>query len=402
MDLRETPQQKSFRAEVREFVEASLPAALRERVLNFQHVVREDYVRWQRILAERGWGAPAWPIALGGTGWDAAQRNIFDEECFTAGAPRQMPFGLSMVGPVLQKYGTAAQQAQFLPRILSMDDWWCQGYSEPGAGSDLASLRTSAERVKDGDGEHYLVNGQKIWTSFAQWADWIFCLVRTKAEGRPQEGISFILINMTSPGITVRPIKSLDGGHDVNEVFFDNVQVPLDNLVGEEHGGWTIAKYLLGHERTNIAGLGNCKRFMRRLKEISAIELKHGKPLIEDLRFRDRIVKVEIDLIAHEWSLLRLIAAENSHQASGPNASILKIRGSEIQQELTELLMECAGPYAVPFVSAALDPDFSGETANGELLNALAPHYLDWRKISIYGGATEVQKNIIAKMTLGV
>jgi len=399
VDLRETEHEKAFRAEVRSFVEANLPHDLRDRVLNFQHLEKADYVRWQRILAAHGWGAPAWPREFGGAAWSAAQRNIFDEECFTAGAPRQMPFGLSMVAPVLQKFGTPAQQQRFLPRILSMEDWWCQGYSEPGAGSDLAALSTRAERRADG---HYLVNGQKIWTSFAQWADWIFCLVRTDAGGRKQEGISFLLIDMATPGVTVRPIKTLDGGHDVNEVFFDNVRVPVENLVGEEHHGWSIAKYLLGHERTNIAGLGNCKRFMRRLKEIAASERKHGKPLLQDPRFRDRIVKVEIDLIAHEWSLLRLIAAEGEGRAPGPEASILKIRGSEIQQELTELLMECAGPYALPFVAEALEPGYSGDTAQGELLNALAPHYLDWRKISIYGGATEVQKNIIAKMILGL
>ncbi|QJQ01478.1 acyl-CoA dehydrogenase family protein [Herbaspirillum rubrisubalbicans] len=399
MDLCETEHEKAFRAEVRSFVEANLPHDLRDRVLNFQHLEKADYVRWQRILATHGWGAPAWPREFGGAAWSAAQRNIFDEECFAAGAPRQMPFGLSMVAPVLQKFGTPAQQQRFLPRILWMEDWWCQGYSEPGAGSDLAALSTRAERSAEG---HYLVNGQKIWTSFAQWADWIFCLVRTDASGRKQEGISFLLIDMATPGVSVRPIKTLDGGHDVNEVFFDNVKVPLENLVGEEHRGWSIAKYLLGHERTNIAGLGNCKRFMRRLKEIAASERKHGKPLLHDPRFRDRIVKVEIDLIAHEWSLLRLIAAEEEGRAPGPEASILKIRGSEIQQELTELLMECAGPYALPFVAEALEPGYSGDTAQGELLNALAPHYLDWRKISIYGGATEVQKNIIAKMILGL
>jgi alkylation response protein AidB-like acyl-CoA dehydrogenase len=402
MDLRETAQEQAFRAEVRSFVDANLPADIRQRVLNFQHVGREEYVRWQRILAAQGWGAPAWPAEFGGAAWDATRRSIFDEECFTAGAPRQMPFGLSMVAPVLQKFGTRAQQERFMPAILSMEDWWCQGYSEPGAGSDLASLKTRAERVGNDVDGHYLVTGQKIWTSFAQWANWIFCLVRTHSEGRAQEGISFILIDMATPGITVRPIKTLDGGHDVNEVFFDNVKVPLENLVGQEHHGWAIAKYLLGHERTNIAGLGNCQRFMRRLKEIAATERKHGKPLIQDPRFRDRIVKVEIDLIAHEWSLLRLIAAEGSGKAPGPEASILKIRGSEIQQALTELLMECAGPYAVPFVAQALEADYSGDTAQGELLNALAPHYLDWRKISIYGGATEVQKNIIAKMILGL
>ncbi len=402
MDLTESPAEKEFRATVREFVATHLPNDIRDRVLNFRHVPREDYVRWQRILAAQGWGAPAWPVEYGGAAWNAAQRNIFDEECFTAGAPRQMPFGLSMVGPVIQKFGTDAQRERFLPRIISMEDWWCQGYSEPGAGSDLASLKTRAERIRRDGQACYLVNGQKIWTSFAQWANWIFCLVRTDASGRPQEGISFLLIDMATPGITVRPIRTLDGGHDVNEVFFDDVVVPMSNLVGEEHCGWSIAKYLLGHERTNIAGLGNCKRFMRRLKEIASVERKHGKPLIEDIRFRDRIASVEIDLIAHEWSLLRIVSAETAGRPIGPEASVLKIRGSEIQQQLTELIMECAGPYAVPFVSEALEADWQGETANGELLNSLAAHYLDWRKISIYGGSTEVQKNIIAKQALGI
>jgi alkylation response protein AidB-like acyl-CoA dehydrogenase len=238
MDLRESLDENAFRATVREFATTRLPTDIRDRVLNFRHVPRDDYVRWQRILAAHGWGAPAWPLEYGGAAWNATQRNIFDEECFTAGAPRQMPFGLSMVGPVLQKFGTPAQQAYFLPRIVSMEDWWCQGYSEPGAGSDLASLKTRAGRTqRDGQGI-YIVNGQKTWTSFAQWANWIFCLVRTHSDGRPQEGISFLLIDMSTPGITVRPIKTLDGGHDVNEVFFDNVEVPVGNLVGEEHRGW--------------------------------------------------------------------------------------------------------------------------------------------------------------------
>ncbi len=408
MDLRESLDEKAFRASVREFATTRLPADIRDRVLNFRHVPRDDYVRWQRILAAHGWGAPAWPLEYGGAAWNATQRNIFDEECFTAGAPRQMPFGLSMVGPVLQKFGIPAQPAYFLPRIVSMEDWWCQGYSEPGAGSDLASLKTRAGRTQRDGQDIYIVNGQKTWTSFAQWANWIFCLVRTHSDGRPQEGISFLLIDMSTPGITVRPIKTLDGGHDVNEVFFDNVEVPVGNLVGEEHRGWSIAKYLLGHERTAIAGLGNCKRFMRRLKEIAGAELKGGRPLIEDIRFRDRIARAEIDLIAHEWSLLRVISAESAGRPPGPEASVLKIRGSEIQQELTELIMECAGPYAVPFVADALEAGWSGATggtgatANGELLNALAAHYLDWRKISIYGGSTEVQKNIIAKLALGI
>jgi len=398
MDLRESPDTLKFRAEAAAFVAARLPADIRAKVLGFLRVEREDYVRWQRILYEQGWGAPGWPREHGGTGWDARQRTIFDEECFIAGAPRQMPFGLSMVGPVLQAFGTEQQKSRFLPRILTMEDWWCQGYSEPGAGSDLASLTTRAERRDD----VYIVNGQKTWTSFAQWANWIFCLVRTRTTGKPQEGISFLLIDMTTPGVRVKPIRTLDQGADVNEVFLDDVSVPVSNLVGEENRGWTIAKFLLGHERTNIAGIGMCKRLLHRLKDVARSETKHGKPLIEDTRFRDRIVKVEIDVRSHEWSLMRVISLEQAGKPVGAEASILKIRGSEIQQEIAELLMECAGPYALPYLPQALDAHFAGETAGGASLNGLAAQYLDLRKVSIYGGTNEVQKNLIARAVLGL
>src|SRR5438552_11993447 len=273
MDLRDSDEDRQFRNEVRAFVAARLPDDIRRKVLGFLRVEREDYVRWQRILFERGWGAPGWPVEWGGCGWNAVQRNIFDEECFSAGAPRQMPFGLSMIAPVLMKYGTPEQQARFLPRIVSMEDWWCQGYSEPGAGSDLASLKTRAERV----GSNYVVTGQKIWTSFAQWANCMFALVRTDSSGKPQRGISLLLIPMDAKGIGVRPIKTLDGGHDINEVFLDAVEVPVENLVGVENDGWTIAKYLLGHERTTIAGLGMCKRLLRRLKEVARTQTRSGR-----------------------------------------------------------------------------------------------------------------------------
>jgi alkylation response protein AidB-like acyl-CoA dehydrogenase len=308
-----------------------------------------------------------------------------------------MPFGLSMVGPVLQAFGREQQQKRFLPRILTMEDWWCQGYSEPGAGSDLASLTTRAERRDD----VYIVSGQKTWTSFAHWANWIFCLVRTRASGKPQEGISFLLIDMTSPGVRVKPIRTLDEGADVNEVFLDDVAVPVANLVGEENRGWTIAKFLLGHERTTIAGIGMCKRLLVRLKELARSEPKRGRPLIEDPRFRDRIVNVEIDIRAHEWSLMRASSLEQAGKSIGAEASILKIRGSEIQQELAQLLMECAGPYAIPYLPEALNAEFAGETADGRGLNALAAQYLDLRKVSIYGGTNEVQKNLIARALLG-
>ena len=397
MDLRESPETQAFRAEAADFVAARLPPDIRAKVLGFLRIERQDYVRWQRILNERGWGAPGWPREHGGTGWNARQRSLFEEECFVAGAPRQMPFGLSMVGPVLQAFGSEQQQKRFLPRILTMEDWWCQGYSEPGAGSDLASVTTRAERRDD----VYIVNGQKTWTSFAHWADWIFCLVRTRASGKPQEGISFLLIDMTSPGVRVNPIRTLDEGADVNEVFLDDVAVPVANLVGEENRGWTIAKFLLGHERTTIAGIGMCKRLLVRLKELARGEPKRGLPLIEDPRFRDRIVKVEIDIRAHEWSLMRASSLEQAGKSIGAEASILKIRGSEIQQELAQLLMECAGPYAIPYLPEALNAEFAGETADGRGLNALAAQYLDLRKVSIYGGTNEVQKNLIARALLG-
>jgi alkylation response protein AidB-like acyl-CoA dehydrogenase len=397
MDLTVTPEEAAFRREARSFVAQHLPDDIRRKVLGFLRVEREDYVRWQRILAERGWGAPGWPVAFGGCGWDAVKRNIFDEECFVGGAPRQMPFGLSMIAPVLMKFGSVQQQQRFLPRIIQMDDWWCQGYSEPGAGSDLASLQTRAENR----GDHYLVNGQKTWTSFAQWANWIFVLARTAHEGKPQQGISLLVMPMDTPGITVRPIKTLDGGFDVNEVFFDQVRVPAEHLIGQENSGWTMAKYLLGHERTTIAGLGMCKRLLSRLKAIARTQLKRGRPLLEDPRFRDKVAKIEIDVLAHEWALARLISLEQSGQGLGAEPSMLKIRGSEIQGELGELLMECAGPYALPHVAEALALDYAGATAGGVELNPLAGQYLDLRKVAIYGGTNEIQRSLIGKSIVG-
>ena len=398
MNLTETPAEAQFRTEIRRFVESHLPRTIRDDVLAFKHLAKDQYVRWQRILAEQGWGAPGWPANYGGPGWSAVQRSIFDDECYKAGAPRQLPFGLSMVGPVLMKFGTAEQQARYLPRIIRMDDWWCQGYSEPGAGSDLAALKTVARR----DGREYVVSGQKTWTTLAQYADWMFCLVRSRSEGKPQEGISFVLIDMRTPGVRVRPIRTLDLGADVNEVFLDEVRVPVANLVGPEHGGWTIAKYLLGHERTNIAGIGMCRRLSASLKDYAKRQTKLGRPLIEDTRFRDRMVRLDIELLSHEWSLLRLISLEQAGRPVGVEASMLKIRGSEIQQDLGELLMESAGPYALPFVSEALESGFVGATAAGLGLNSVAALYFDLRKVSIYGGTNEVQKNIIAKSFLGL
>ncbi|MBO1018191.1 acyl-CoA dehydrogenase family protein [Achromobacter sp. SD115] len=396
MNLTWTPQERLFREEVRAFATDKLPRDIRDKVLRHQRLERDDYVRWHNILADQGWGAPNWPVEHGGTGWNALQRLIFEVECFKAGAPRLLPFGLSMIGPVLMKYGSAEQQASLLPRIIRVEDWWCQGYSEPGSGSDLASLSTRAVR----DGDDYIVNGQKTWTTLAQYADWMFCLVRTDPEARAQRGISMLLLDMRTPGVTVRPIRTLDGGHDVNEVWLENVRVPAANLVGVENQGWTYAKYLLGHERTGIAGLGHCHRELGILKRMAADASSRGKPLLSDSRFRDRISRVEVDIMALEMLLLRV--ASSNDGTPGPEASVLKIRGSEIQQDLAMLQMEVAGPDAWPY-----DPDWL-EAGNGfsgpgpEMAAAAGAGYADMRKTSIYGGTTEVQKGIIARLVLGL
>ena len=397
MHLQETPEDLAFRAEVRAFVEANLPADIRDRVLGFRRVEREDYVRWQKILHARGWGAPGWPKEYGGTGWNARQRTIFEEECFTAGAPRQMPFGLSMVGA--GAHGVRQRRAEGALSARRSFRWTSGGARATPSRARVRISRRSA-RARRSAAIDYVVNGQKTWTSFAHWATWIFCLVRTSTEGKPQQGISFLLIDMKTPGVRVKPIRTLDQGHDVNEVFLDDVEVPVENRVGEENQGWTIAKYLLGHERTNIAGIGMCKRLLRRLKEYARTELKRGKPLIEDARFRDRIARFEIEVLSHEWSLMRMISLEQAGKRVDVEASMLKIRGSEIQQDLGELLMECAGPYALPYVPQALELDYTGPTAGGAHLNGLAAQYFDLRKVAIYGGTNEVQKNLIAKSIL--
>jgi alkylation response protein AidB-like acyl-CoA dehydrogenase len=398
MDLRFTPEELKFREEVRGFMATSLPREIREKVLGGLHTSRDDTVRWQQILHGKGWGAPNWPVEFGGTGWDPVRQYIFEEEGSAAGAPRQLPFGLKMVGPVLMRFGNAAQQKRFLPRIVSAEDWWCQGYSEPGSGSDLASLKTQAER----QGDHYVVNGQKTWITLAQHADWIFCLVRTDRAAKPQAGISFLLIDMHSPGVTVRPIIMLDGGHEVNEVWFENVKVPAENLVGKENEGWTYAKFLLGHERTNIAGIGASKRELARLKHIAGQERKHGRALLEDPFFAARVAQVEIDLMALEITNLRVVSAEAERRAPGPEASLLKIKGTEIQQALTELMMQAVGPYALPFRREAMEVGFAGPAAGPAYAAPLAATYCNMRKASIYGGSNEIQKNIISQMILGL
>ncbi len=396
MNLTWTPEERRFREEVRAFAQTKLPADIRDKVLHHQRLHRDDYVRWHNILADQGWGAPNWPVEHGGTGWNAMQRLIFEVECFKAGAPRLLPFGLSMIGPVLMKYGSAEQQATLLPRILRVEDWWCQGYSEPGSGSDLASLKTRAER----DGDHYVVNGQKTWTTLAQYADWMFCLVRTDSESRPQRGISMLLLDMRDPGVTVRPIRTLDGGVDVNEVWLENVRVPVSNLVGEENQGWTYAKYLLGHERTGIAGLGHCNRELGILKDMASRTESRGRPILSDARMRDRISRIEVDIMALEMLLLRVAASNDG--TPGPEASVLKIRGSEIQQDLAMLQMEIAGPDAWPYDPDWMEADAEFHGPGPDMAAPSAAGYADMRKTSIYGGTTEVQKGLIARMVLGL
>ena len=393
MDLNYSQEETKFREEVHHWLKLNLPEDIRQKVVGYQELTKEDYQRWHKILAAKGWSVPHWPVEWGGTGWDMTQRYIYDEEFALAGAPRLPPFGPAMCAPVLLKFGTSAQKEQYLPRIREGDDFWVQGYSEPGAGSDLAAVKTRAERV----GDHYVINGQKIWTTMGQHGDWIFCLVRTDplAEKR-QEGISFILMNMETPGITVRPLILMDGGHEVNEIFFDNVKVPVQNLVYEENKGWTVAKYLLGHERMGSGSVGASRRELAALRALAQRELKNGKPLIEDLRFKDKISRVEIELDALEITSMRFLdQMRRTGQAPGADVSMLKIRGTEIQQMITELAMQAAGPHAQPFKSVShgsIDP----------FTSRLAPRYFNFRKASIYAGSNEIQRNIIAKMSLGL
>ena len=403
MDLNYTDEDLAFRDSARAFLEQNLPADLQRKVRKHLRMDQDDYQRWHRILAKQGWVAPGWPVEFGGPGWNPVQRHIWDEECARAGTPPILPFGVNMVAPVIMAFGSEAQKAYYLPRILSCEDWWCQGYSEPGAGSDLASLKTTAVR----DGDSYIVNGQKTWTTLAQHANMIFCLVRTDTGVRKQEGISFLLIDMHTPGITVRPIITLDEDHEVNEVFFDNVRVPIANLVGQENKGWTYAKYLLGHERTGIAAVGRSKRELGFLKRLAIAQSVDGKPLLADPLFGAKVATLEIELMALEMTVLRVLS--QAQKGPGPEASVLKVRGTEIQQALSELMVEAAGPLALPFDPAYLDGDkehsfLYDEVGDGVADDAapLAAHYFNVRKTSIYGGSNEIQRNIITQMILGL
>ncbi len=393
MDLSYSPEEETFRADLRAFLESELPPATAARVRRAEELSREEMADWHARLARRGWLATTWPEKWGGPGWGPVKRHIFEEECARAGAPRIVPFGVMMLGPVLMKFGTPEQQKTILPRIIDGSDWWCQGYSEPGAGSDLASLKTRAIR----DGEDYIINGQKTWTTLGQHANKIFCLVRTSTEGKPQEGISFVLVDLATPGIEMRPIRLIEGGCEVNEVFFTDVRVPVANRVGAENQGWTIAKYLLGHERSNIAGVGYSMQALAQVKKLARQIRRNGRPLIENPLFAARLAQIEIDLEAMKITNLRMLARAEATGAPGPEASLLKIKGTVIRQALNDLSRRALGPAAAPFPGEDLDgnaalvaPEFAREAAR----------YFNNRKISIFGGSNEIKKNILTKTLL--
>jgi pimeloyl-CoA dehydrogenase large subunit len=402
MDLQLSPEETAFRDEVRAFIKAELDPQTQHKMILGQELSKQDWVDWQRKLNAKGWAVPHWPAAYGGSGWGPMQEYILMDEIQQAPAPTPLPFNVSMVGPVIANFGSAAQKEKFLPGTASLDIWWCQGFSEPGAGSDLAGLKTTARR----EGDFYIINGQKTWTTLAQYADWIFVLARTNPQAeKKQQGISFLLVDMKTPGVTVRPIQLIDGGHEVNEVFFDDVKIPVENLVGEENRGWDYAKFLLTNERMGIARIGISKQRLRRIKELAALERVADKTLLDETWFREKLAGVEIELKALEITQLRVIAnarKNGAHGAPDPNSSILKIKGSELQQATTELMMDVVGPYVAPFPNSMDDEDQTNEPPIGpDYAAAAAPTYFNWRKISIYGGSNEIQRNIIAKAILG-
>ncbi len=398
MNFEFSAEDMAFCDEVREFFATDYPQDVITKNESFMELGKDDYVRAQKALYTRGWAAPNWPVEYGGTGWGPIQRYLFFKEMGASGAPWMIPFGLMMVAPVIYTFGTEEQKKRFLPAILASDVWWCQGYSEAEAGSDLAALRTSAVR----DGEHYVINGAKMWTTYAQYADWMFCLVRTDSSGRKQQGITFLLFPMDSPGITVRPIITVDGTHEVNEVVFDNLRVPIENRIGEEGKGWDYAKYLLTHERSMVADVGRSRHHVERIKQIAATELAGSSTLLNDSLFRRRLVELEVELDALEFTELRLLAEIETGGAPGAESSILKIKGTEIQQAITEFLFEIAGNKALPFQRARMHPDWSGSPIGPDYAGMAAPRYFNFRKASIYGGTNEIQKNIIAKAVLGL
>jgi pimeloyl-CoA dehydrogenase large subunit len=401
MDLRFSAAENAFRDELRTFFRKEVPAAIRKKVSEGHHIDKAEMVAAHKVLHAKGLAVPHWPKAWGGAGWTPVQHYIYTEELQFNCVPQPLPFNVSMCGPVVIAFGTEEQKKRFLPRMASLDDWWCQGFSEPGAGSDLAGLTTTAVR----QGDHYVVNGQKTWTTLAQYADWIFCLCRTDPAAKKQLGISFLVFPMNSPGVTVRPIVTMDGGREVNEVFFDDVKVPVDNLIGQEHRGWDCAKFLLGNERTGIARVGYSKQRVQRIKELASRVMAGDKPLIEDERFREKVAAVEVELKALEMTQLRVLSDDRNRKSNMPNpaSSILKIKGSEVQQATTALLLEIAGPLALPYQAESDDAQLGPNEPPTDLEWAApaAPGYFNYRKVSIYGGSNEIQRNIIAKAVLG-
>ena len=398
MNFEYSEKDENFRKEVKDWLNETLPKSLSEKVKKYQRLTKEDYEIFMNNLTAKGWLAWHWPKEYGGTGWNAIEKHIFEEEIIKASAPRIVPFGVNMLSPVLIEFGTEEQKNYYLPRILSNEDWWAQGYSEPGAGSDLASLKTTA--VDKGD--HYLVNGQKTWTTLGHHADKIFCLVKTDLNAKPQLGISFLLIDMDTPGVEVKPIITLDGEHEVNEVWFTNVKVPKKNIVGKENEGWTYAKYLLTFERTGIAGVPYSKSALNHLKMISKRSLKNGKPLIEDPIFSSEIAELEIDLLAMEIFNLRTVSAAAEGKAPGMESSLLKIKGTLVRQKTTELLRKALGPQALPYLPEQFDEGWNEMPVGPDYAGPIAKQYFNMRKISIYGGSNEIQKNIVAKASFGL
>ena len=398
MDLTYTAEDLAFRDEVQHFISKKFPLEIRDAVQRSSYVPKDHMVKWQKLLHNQGWIAPNWPVEYGGTGWTPMQKHIYAEEYQAADCPKISSFGITMVGPVIYTYGTEAQKKQHLPSILNSDVFWCQGYSEPGSGSDLASLQTKAVR----DGDDYVVNGQKIWTSQAHRADWIFCLVRTNPDVKKQEGITFLLIDMKTEGVTVKPIISMDGRHYLNEVFFDDVRVPVSNRIAEEDKGWTYAKYLLGHERAGIAQVAKHKRTIERAREIAAQERSDGSVLSNDPAFQARLMHVEVSLRALEITNLRMQANISAGKSPGDQSSTLKISGTQIEQELNEILVQALGYYGLPYSTDQFRPDSNEPPIGPDYATGLMADRLLRRAASIYGGSNEIQKNIIAKRILGL
>jgi len=394
VDINFSAEDLAFRDEVRDFFAREFDAELAQQLSATQGGdYKSAIVSWQKKLHAKGWIAPGWPKEYGGTGWTVTQKFIYETERGAAGIPDVVPFGLKMVAPVIYTFGTEEQKAHFLPRILSSDDWWCQGYSEPGAGSDLAALSTTAEYA----GDNYIVNGRKIWTTFAQYADWIFCLVRTSKEMRKQQGISFLLIDMETPGVTVKPIVSIDGKHSLNEVHFEDVLVPRENLIGEQDKGWTYAKALLAHERTGMAEVADSKRMLSKLKQRAAEEVNGGTAMINDPVFQMRLSDIEMELMALEYTELRVFASMAGGGMPGPESSLLKIKGTEITQAIQELQLQLAAEYG-----GALQGDLSNQELGHDYAAEARSKYMYGRAATIYGGSNEVQRNVIAKAVLGL